>query len=194
MCICVQECTSPSKLGHYIAAFIIHNGCCHFNDVSVCVSALVFLVSFHSPADCALKSKDSPTDKDFSVIQHAGRDSFAFFIPFGNEKSRCRSRQAGIEQQSTGLLHKNLRVLFRHTKKEAPAWVPLFWYAGRDSNPQPSEPESDALSIEPPARLPYSLYIIAIFFRFVKREWKNFFCFVSTPAAKRCCFLPCAVV
>lgn len=23
------------------------------------------------------------------------------------------------------------------------------WYAGRDSNPQPSEPESDALSIEP---------------------------------------------
>ena len=28
-----------------------------------------------------------------------------------------------------------------------------FWYAGRDSNPQPSEPESDALSIEPPAHL-----------------------------------------
>ena len=27
----------------------------------------------------------------------------------------------------------------------------LYWYAGRDSNPQPSEPESDALSIEPPA-------------------------------------------
>ena len=25
-------------------------------------------------------------------------------------------------------------------------------YTGRDSNPQPSEPESDALSIEPPAR------------------------------------------
>ena len=25
------------------------------------------------------------------------------------------------------------------------------WHAGRDSNPQPSEPESDALSIEPPA-------------------------------------------
>ena len=28
------------------------------------------------------------------------------------------------------------------------------WYARRDSNPQPSEPESDALSIEPLARLP----------------------------------------
>ena len=27
------------------------------------------------------------------------------------------------------------------------------WYAGRDSNPQPSEPESDALSIEPLARI-----------------------------------------
>ena len=26
----------------------------------------------------------------------------------------------------------------------------LLWYTGRDSNPQPSEPESDALSIEPP--------------------------------------------
>ena len=26
----------------------------------------------------------------------------------------------------------------------------FFWYTGRDSNPQPSEPESDALSIEPP--------------------------------------------
>ena len=26
----------------------------------------------------------------------------------------------------------------------------FIWYTGRDSNPQPSEPESDALSIEPP--------------------------------------------
>ena len=26
----------------------------------------------------------------------------------------------------------------------------LYWHTGRDSNPQPSEPESDALSIEPP--------------------------------------------
>ena len=32
------------------------------------------------------------------------------------------------------------------------SFTPSFcWYAGRDSNPQPSEPESDALSIEPPA-------------------------------------------
>ena len=28
--------------------------------------------------------------------------------------------------------------------------IRIFWYTGRDSNPQPSEPESDALSIEPP--------------------------------------------
>ena len=27
------------------------------------------------------------------------------------------------------------------------------WYTGRDSNPQPSEPESDALSIEPPVHI-----------------------------------------
>ncbi len=45
----------------------------------------------------------------------------------------------------------------------------IFWYTGRDSNPQPSEPESDALSIEPPVHLPNSQVIIASFFRFVKR-------------------------
>ena len=28
-----------------------------------------------------------------------------------------------------------------------------FWYTGRDSNPQPLEPESNALSIEPPVHL-----------------------------------------
>ena len=38
-------------------------------------------------------------------------------------------------------------------------------YTGRDSNPQPSEPESDALSIEPPV---HSQDIIAVFYRFVK--------------------------
>lgn len=34
------------------------------------------------------------------------------------------------------------------------------WYAGRDSNPQPSEPESDALSIEPPAHTFFAGIII----------------------------------
>ena len=47
--------------------------------------------------------------------------------------------------------------------------IPLFiWYTGRDSNPQPSEPESDALSIEPPVHLLYSPIIIASFSLFVK--------------------------
>ena len=50
--------------------------------------------------------------------------------------------------------------------------IGFFWYAGRDSNPQPSEPESDALSIEPPAHLFDSLTIIAGFWDFVKREIK----------------------
>ena len=36
-------------------------------------------------------------------------------------------------------------------KDQIPNGIWSFWYAGRDSNPQPSEPESDALSIEPPA-------------------------------------------
>ena len=51
----------------------------------------------------------------------------------------------------------------------------FIWYTGRDSNPQPSEPESDALSIEPPAHLLNSLDIIAVFSPFVKRERENFF-------------------
>ena len=51
----------------------------------------------------------------------------------------------------------------------------FIWHAGRDSNPQPSEPESDALSIEPPAHLLYSLDIIAVFSRFVKGETENIF-------------------
>ena len=43
---------------------------------------------------------------------------------------------------------------------------PFCWYTGRDSNPQPSEPESDALSIEPPVHL--NSDIIASFSGFVK--------------------------
>lgn len=58
-------------------------------------------------------------------------------------------------------------------KWETPAVFPIFWYARRDSNPQPSEPESDALSIEPLAR--FSLDIIAVFSRFVKRETEKIF-------------------
>ena len=60
-------------------------------------------------------------------------------------------------------------------KEEIPNGISSFiWYTGRDSNPQPSEPESDALSIEPPVHLLYSLVIIAGFSRFVKGAfWKN---------------------
>ena len=49
------------------------------------------------------------------------------------------------------------------------------WYTGRDSNPQPSEPESDALSIEPPVHLLHSPIIIARFGSFVKRNFYNSF-------------------
>ena len=54
----------------------------------------------------------------------------------------------------------------------------FYWYTGRDSNPQPSEPESDALSIEPPVHLLHSLDIIAGFSGFVKREGENIFPFL----------------
>ena len=49
----------------------------------------------------------------------------------------------------------------------------IFWYTGRDSNPQPSEPESDALSIEPPVHMLNSLVIIARFARFVKGNFEK---------------------
>ena len=51
----------------------------------------------------------------------------------------------------------------------------FYWYTGRDSNPQPSEPESDALSIEPPVHALESLSIIAPFFLFVKSHFLKFF-------------------
>ncbi len=83
---------------------------------------------------------------------------------------------------------------FRRTKKEDALRHPLFWYAGRDSNPQPSEPESDALSIEPPAHLLHSQAIIAVFSIFVKRERKNIFCMLMGLGRESGCFLRFSVI
>ncbi len=63
---------------------------------------------------------------------------------------RSRRRRAAAEQVSTGHLHYNIRVPPINQKQIIPNGMICFWYTGRDSNPQPSEPESDALSIEPP--------------------------------------------
>ena len=63
----------------------------------------------------------------------------------------------------------------------------LFWYTGRDSNPQPSEPESDALSIEPPVHRFNSLNIIASFQGFVKRNFALFY-FSFDNLCKNSCF------
>lgn len=41
----------------------------------------------------------------------------------------------------------------RETTKQDTQTDVLLWHARRDSNPQPSEPESDALSIEPLAHI-----------------------------------------
>ena len=62
-------------------------------------------------------------------------------------------------------------------KRGIPNGMTRFWYTGRDSNPQPSEPESDALSIEPPVRLLYSGSIISGFWDFVKGKSKKFSAF-----------------
>ena len=60
-----------------------------------------------------------------------------------------------------------------YQKTRYPDGYLVFWYTGRDSNPQPSEPESDALSIEPPVHL--SLIIIAGFSGFVKGKVEKVF-------------------
>ncbi len=86
----------------------------------------------------------------------------------------CCRHPAGGKQQSTGLLHFIIRVPLQKIKgRPKPSFY--FWYAGRDSNPQPSEPESDALSIEPPAHFA-SLIIIADSSRFVKPFLKKSTC------------------
>ena len=61
-------------------------------------------------------------------------------------------------------------------KRAIPDGIPRFWYARRDSNPQPSEPESDALSIEPLAHLLSVPLIIAGKIDFVKRQKENILC------------------
>ena len=61
--------------------------------------------------------------------------------------------------------------LLNMQKSRCPSGHLLFWYTGRDSNPQPSEPESDALSIEPPVHT-INLVIIARFSSFVKGKLK----------------------
>ena len=63
------------------------------------------------------------------------------------------------------------RVLRCMQKIAIPYGMTIFWYTGRDSNPQPSEPESDALSIEPPV---HSSLIITSFPGFVKGAFLKF--------------------
>ena len=74
---------------------------------------------------------------------YAGRDS----LHYGVDSVQPESRECPLDIpikwfESPG-----------QQKEETPDGVSSFWYAGRDSNPQPSEPESDALSIEPPAHI-----------------------------------------
>ncbi len=76
---------------------------------------------------------------------------------------------------STATVHRTVAIYIIRVprcmqKEEMAKAISSFWYTGRDSNPQPSEPESDALSIEPPV---HSSVIIARFFRFVKRAFSK---------------------
>ena len=62
-----------------------------------------------------------------------------------------------LQMQEKSPFYRNLGK--KGKKKQKPQLTHLYqlryllWYTGRDSNPQPSEPESDALSIEPPVHL-----------------------------------------
>ena len=62
------------------------------------------------------------------------------------------------------------------------------WHARRDSNPHPSEPESDALSIEPLAHFIDSLCIIPTFFIFVKGCAEKYFLVFRPCSAKTVVF------
>ena len=94
--------------------------------------------------------------------RYTGRDS----LHYGVARSSPRERRSSAP-------HLIIRVPSRpegEIKEEDTLRVSssFIWYTGRDSNPQPSEPESDALSIEPPVHLLHSLNIIAVFSFFVK--------------------------
>lgn len=58
----------------------------------------------------------------------------------------------------------------RETTKQDTQTDVLLWHARRDSNPQPSEPESDALSIEPLA------HFSEIYYSRLFCESKAYFC------------------
>ena len=72
-------------------------------------------------------------------------------VPY--EMDEPYTAQFAAEQMSTGHLHEMVRVPPDTSKTGHPNRAARCRYARRDSNPQPSEPESDALSIEPLARL-----------------------------------------
>ena len=76
----------------------------------------------------------------------------------------------------------------RETTKQDIQTDVLLWHARRDSNPQPSEPESDALSIEPLAHFIDSLCIIPTFFIFVKGCAEKYFLVFRPCSAKTVVF------
>ena len=123
---------------------------------------------------------------------YAGRDSLPICRWQIVRKHRRRDRRCPPCHRQGGFRSSSP---FSAQQKRGEAYAsPLFWYAGRDSNPQPSEPESDALSIEPPAHLLYSLDIIAGFFPFVKRLAEKYFCPLLPLLAKSGCFLKNPVI
>ena len=102
------------------------------------------------------KTKKKPRNREISGLLLARRKGLVAFLLRRNRgflqcAHRRKKRATGtflfgmFESPPLGQNAKQGRHLFVSS---------LFWHAGRDSNPQPSEPESDALSIEPPARLP----------------------------------------
>ena len=61
------------------------------------------------------------------AVDPTGEDGFGTFAPLGS-KLRCHARPAGHEQQSTGLLHLNVRISSVNTvpTKNTTHWVAFF--------------------------------------------------------------------
>ena len=154
-------------------------------DGSICVYPIgyfvVFLIeckSFHAPITFIHSTIVLATSQHRPCPQRTPEGTRLHFLPLGRERIKVlppsSRRQAALIRAALKCSSPFPRVA-RNKKWGYLLVSPLFiWYTGRDSNPQPSEPESDALSIEPPVHLLDSLNIIAVFSPFVKSKNKKF--------------------
>ena len=98
--------------------------------------------------------------KTGSTIWYTGRDSFTFSFLWNENRGVAVGQPPASNSPPDYCIDLSSPFSNKRKKTRYPMGIWSFWYTGRDSNPQPSEPESDALSIEPPVHLlkAYVLY------------------------------------